>query len=243
MKKTLLISGLLLALTASVASAGVNLAWTNCHGGGGVENVAFACNTNTGTAGVLTSSFVASGGQQVAAFEFVIDIESAGATLPAWWTIGAAPNCRAANTVTINTNFTTAVGCADPWGNTVGLSSVTVLAGFSGPNTARIRGGGSVPASAPVPVEAALEYYGFQLIMNRSKTTGLGACAGCLDPVCLVLNEITLFNEVGAKTSISSPESRNFVTWQGGQIGDPAGCPAATPTTKTTWGKIKSIYR
>src|SRR5215510_288691 len=50
MKKTLLITGVLLALTASIASAagGINLAWNDCWGGGGVNAKTFACNTNAG---------------------------------------------------------------------------------------------------------------------------------------------------------------------------------------------------
>src|SRR5882672_5333699 len=48
MKKSILLCGVLLALTASVASAGpgVNLRWTNCFGDAGQSNRAFACSTN-----------------------------------------------------------------------------------------------------------------------------------------------------------------------------------------------------
>ena len=51
MKKTILLCGALLALTATVASAaGVNFSWTNCFGEGlGFQNKNFACTANTGS--------------------------------------------------------------------------------------------------------------------------------------------------------------------------------------------------
>src|SRR5262249_45943426 len=50
MKKTLILTGVLLALTASLASAGgINLAWNDCLGSGlGSVNKTFACTSNTG---------------------------------------------------------------------------------------------------------------------------------------------------------------------------------------------------
>src|SRR6185503_5517810 len=56
MKKTLLITGALLALAASSAMAGgVNLSWTDC-GAAGQQNRAFACTANTGN-NTLVASF------------------------------------------------------------------------------------------------------------------------------------------------------------------------------------------
>jgi len=49
MKKTLLLTGVLLALTASLASAaGLNLAWNNCLAGSGAAvDKSSACDANT----------------------------------------------------------------------------------------------------------------------------------------------------------------------------------------------------
>ena len=56
MKKTILLCGALLALTASVASAaGLNFAWNNCYGEGtGTQNRSFLCNLNTGSNNIVT---------------------------------------------------------------------------------------------------------------------------------------------------------------------------------------------
>ena len=246
MRKILLISSMFIALTASVASAGgINLNWNNCSAGTSpppLQDVTFACDTNTGLAGTLFASFEPNVAQAVNAFEFVIDLQSAGSTLPEWWQYKATGTCRATS-MTMNTNFATGpFDCADPWGGAVGLQSFNYLVGHSGPSTARISGFGALPGG-PEPINVGSEYYGFALRIDREKTVGLGSCAGCPEPVCLVLNEIVLYNEIGAKTVLNSPRDRNYVTWQGGAIGNPSGCPLATPTNKGTWGRIKSIYR
>jgi len=245
LKKTLLISGLLLALTASVASAGgINLSWNDCVEGGGAQDATFACNTNTGTAGTLYASFVPNFDQTLCAFEFVIDVQSAGAALPEWWKFKAAGTCRQAS-MTMNTNFTTGpFGCVDSWHGQFVLQDFNYLIGHSGPNTARIWGGGEIHCDTWEFVDTGVEYYCFALIINRAKTVDTGSCPGCSEPVCLVFNELRLYDPLDrAWTSLNAPAQRNYVTWQGGGIGDPAGCPLATPTTKATWGRIKALYR
>jgi hypothetical protein len=242
MKKTLLISGLFLALTASVASAGgINLNWSNCEIGTvppPAKALSFACNANTGASFVLMASFDPNVSQQCIAFEYIVDIESSGPTLPAWWDFKNAGSCRSAS-MSMNTNFgaTGPFDCVDPWSGSIGLQdfSYTVVG-----NTVRIFGFGSAPATNPVPLDAATEYYGFALLINRAKTAGLGACGGCLDQVAIVFNEINLYDETGAPHVMTGPAAvqSNCAAWQG--FANPC---AATPTTKSTWGKIKSIYR
>ncbi|MFM8560394.1 MAG: hypothetical protein ACKOC6_12530, partial [bacterium] len=58
MKKTLLLCGALLALTAASASAaGTNLRWSSCYGDGGPQNRTSACTSNLGS-NILVGSFV-----------------------------------------------------------------------------------------------------------------------------------------------------------------------------------------
>lgn len=57
MKKILLITGVLLALTATVASAaGINLYWNDCSLGAATTNRNFACTSNTGS-NIMTASY------------------------------------------------------------------------------------------------------------------------------------------------------------------------------------------
>jgi len=85
MKKTLLICGALLALTASIASAqgGMNLYWNDCGVGGGVSGKTFACNTNTGNHDIYASFDPPQVLPTVNGNNHIIDLQSAGAALPA----------------------------------------------------------------------------------------------------------------------------------------------------------------
>lgn len=242
MKKTLLISGVLLALTASVASAGgVNLSWTDC-GVAGAADATFLCNTNSGAPFTLVASFQPNADGNTVSNEWVVDLEAAGADLPPWWSFKGAGRCRDVS-MTQNTNYTLGpFTCLDPWAGAVGLQGFSYNLAFSGPNTARIVGFQSLPASAPSPLAAADEYYSVTLVINRAKTVGTGFCDRCLEDVCIVLNEITVIAGDGSQYKISNPKDRNFATWQGGTVSNP-GCPLATPTNKSSWGQVKSLYR
>jgi hypothetical protein len=79
--------------------------------------------------------------------------------------------------------------------------------------------------------------------IDNAKTVGTGACAGCQDPVCLVMNEVLLTsNNSGDNRLYASYAGGNiYATWQGGAIGG-AGC-GGTPTINRTWGQLKSGYR
>jgi hypothetical protein len=242
MRQILLISGVFIALTASVASAGgINLNWNNCSAGTSpppLQDVTFACNTNSGLAGALVASFEPNVAQNVQAFEFVIDVQSAGSTLPLWWQYKATGACRATS-MTMNTNFATGpFDCVDTWAGTVGLQDFSYLVGVRGPSTARIEGFGAITVPEWAVVDVGSEYYAFALTINREKTVGTDSCAGCLEPVCLMFNELTLYDEVGVRTILSGPATSNYVTWQGHgfQL-------CVTPTRTATWGRIKSLYR
>jgi hypothetical protein len=92
-----------------------------------------------------------------------------------------------------------------------------------------------------VPLIPAPEHYAFSIVVNHAMTTGQDACGGCDVSMCIVLNEI----EVGSGTrcdpvSITNPISRSFVTWQAASVD---GCPLSTPTHRSTWGAIRSLYR
>jgi hypothetical protein len=112
-------------------------------------------------------------------------------------------------------------------------------------NRAKIKGVFALPAgdSRITGILEGTEVYSFKAVINNAKTTGLGACAGCLTGVCVVLQSIKLNQPVGTPGGskfVYNPASRSYATWQGG-IG--ADCYAATPAKNVTWGKIKAQYR
>lgn len=249
MKKTLILCGLLLAVSATPSlAAGVNLNWTDCVAGGLATNVNFLCNTNTG-ASTMVGSFVPPAHiDSVCGSDVVVDLQSAGPTLPLWWNMQTG-GCRAGS-LSRSFDFTGGpFSCADHWSGNVALSSGSY--NLTGPNTARVLMSGAVASAncdgpSDTGVDAGNEYYGFRMTINRAKTVGTGNCADCQVPVCLVLNEIKLYSPSRGTqditVSLTTPDTQSHVTWQGGAIAPP-GCPAATPTRNRTWGGVKTLYR
>src|SRR5215471_12705021 len=118
--------------------------------------------------------------------------------------------------------------------------------GYRGPNTARVRIAEAVPANNFKDLVAGQEYYSCDLTIDYQKTVGTGSCAGCSTPACLVLTSINLTTPVVENnrllTGPANGVDSNWATWQGGGgvvVGGQAGCPAATPTAKSTWGAVK----
>ena len=69
---------------------------------------------------------------------------------------------------------------------------------------------------------------------------------GCCAPVCFILNDVSIFMEVG--TGNPNPDiihysadgsARNFATYQGGM----ASCVGYSPVVARTWGAVKALYR
>ena len=239
MKKTLLITGVLLALTATAASAaGVNLSWTDC-GNAGQQNRTFACQVNTGN-NVLVASFDPPAGlTRVVGINLIYDLQSASDPLPAWWDLFNPGACRSGPS--LNTVFGNA-SCVDYF---LGNGAGGVTAYFpTGTNKRRMGGSWSANEADAGPVDAGTEYYGVNIVISNLKSVGTGSCAGCQDPVCIVLNEVLIAQPAGTPGEspvVTNPRDRNFATWQGGAV--IGGCPGATPTVNKTWGQVKSIYR
>ena len=253
MKKVLLFSGALLALTASMALAGsVNFAWTGCPADGGSSSRTFACNTNTGSHVAIGSFTVNNVLADFVGVEVVVDLQSTSGTLPAWWTFFNPPpvaNCRGSALAATFDFSVLAGGCADPFGQPGqgGLAAYCVVGANcvdapADANRARIKAAGAV--ADPVQINPGIEYYGVRLAITNAKTVGTGACAGCNEGVCLVLNSIKaagLSGTVEMNTS-DAPGSSSYITWQnGGSI--PGGCPGNVPSKNQTWGQVKSLYR
>jgi len=245
MKKTLLMTGALLALTVGLAAAGpggLNLSWNDC-GLAGQENRTFACNTNTGSH-ILIASFVASSFMDaVTGQAAVIDVQGAGVSYPAWWTMRVG-GCRAAASLVFDSNFLGGpFSCYDYWqGGCTGGTAMDAPIG----NRARIKAQCALPAGDGriTTIPEGTEVYAFKLLINSAKTVGLGSCAGCLDRVCICFNSLLVTNVPGNPAGnkfITAPANRNIARWQG--TANAQECEGATPAKNSTWGQVKSLYR
>ena len=254
MKKVALLCGMLLALTAVAANAapGLNLRWSSCFGDGGVASRTSACTSTLGSAGTLVGSFELglAGVLGVTGIEIVVDLASAGPSLPAWWTFnapGGTIGCRGAALAVNPTISVSAANCFD-WagGQAAGGLAAYRVGQFYGPSTARIVAGFAV--AAPTDVPGGAEMFAFNAGISMAKTTGTGACAGCTVPVCIALNSINVVPGTAVSTFLGGPANglgSNIATWQGGAgVSSTLGnsCPTATPTRNTTWGSVKSLY-
>jgi hypothetical protein len=245
MKKTLLMAGALLALTAGMASAqsGLNLSWNDCGVNGQLQRN-FACTTNSGANTMVGSIVIGADMPQLNGHEGVFDMQTNQAALSPWWTFTTpattTPCTRLGSTVSADFNFLANVNCVDPWANS-GFGGVNWAGGFNGPNRGRIR---TVYAINPsTAADATTEYYVVKVTFTNGKSAGAGACPGCLDGACFVFNSSKMTQPLGVGNyTVSGPVLRDYVQWQGG--GNLGGqCPGATPTQTRTWGSVKSLYR
>jgi uncharacterized membrane protein len=248
MKKTLLMTAALLALTAGLASAagGLNLSWKDC-GAFGFENQSFACNTNTTNAAnehvfvvsYVAPTFVDSANGTAAQ----IDLQSDGALLPEWWKMVNTGTCR--SLALSESYLTSSWSCFDYWGNqtgggATGGKSYVIPAGG---NTARLNLACAIPTTKAGPIADGTETSMASVRITNTKTMGTTGCAGCLDGVCIVLNAIRITQNQyapGGAKFIGIPAERNWISWQAGvpNCGNPI-----TPTKNRTWGTVKALYR
>ena len=228
---------------------GCNLRWDHCYGDGGVLNRNATCDTNTGTETLVASFDLPSLLPGVSGIEVVIDLASAGASLPAWWQFKNVGSCRLSSLVASSIPVDAPVTFCPDWaeGHELGGLAAYQL-GHHGPTTARILTAWAVPQNALATLNALQEYFAQTLRIDYQKTVGTGACAGCLTPVCIVFSSVNVVPGINPGVKLTGPANgtdSNFATWQGGAgVGSAlgAGCPAATPTRKSTWGEVKALY-
>jgi len=235
MKRVLLLSATLLAMTASLASAapGVNLRWDACHGDGGAINRNFACNTNAGTNSMRASFELGSAVPGVSGIEASVHIVTDPPVLPEWWEFRNAGACRV---LALSIQAYDGTGCFD-WA--MGQASMNIAGydvGFLAPNRARVRIVNAVVPDAIQGLSAGVEYTVFALNINNLRTVG-ATCTGCQVPAGIVFNSLGVASIDGNIYWIAGPTNgtdSHFIAWQGW---------LPTPTRRATWRGVKSLFR
>jgi hypothetical protein len=230
------------------SAAGLNIHWNSCTLGGGVQNMNSLCNDDFLDFVAPGQFRMPSGLSGVTGIEFTLDLASASPALPAWWQYNNG-ECRATE-LSFNAVAPSGVGCPDWAGGTAQGGLAAYNEGAFGPNTAHILGGFAV-ATARNITNLTQDFFAFNMkILGDNTTTGGSsgiACGGCDVAVCIVFNGVKVVTPT-TFIKISGPQSpgSDFITWQGGLgTGTILGttCPQATPTHKSTWGAVKSLYR
>jgi len=240
----------------------INVAWNNCLGvGNAAQDVSFACDgSRHGQPFRGVISFIAPATcDSFVGVQMTIDLTADGtfpdpSVLPDWWHLGYGECRYYERTFHTNANFTypaslAGVGdatCLNPWADanrTGGGYDYT-----SGTSRARIRF--AFARDTPTHLDEGKHYIAGVFEMDTWQDVdigdGYGVCAGCAQAACLVVSEVGVYQVVGTPPQdafiLNAAATRNFISWQGGDIGG-HGCPAALPVRRATWGSIKSMYR
>jgi hypothetical protein len=243
MKKVVTFTAALLAFGASMAFAagGLNLHFDGCAADGGASSAVFACNVNTGQEVLFASIVLPADMPKFLGSSAIVDVLVEAPSLPDWWRT-AAGQCRAnAISMSFDASILVTPNCADIWNSQPNLAVFQVQQFLHGPSSVRLNGGAAVPAGSEIALVAdgVTELNVARVVINHTKTTGVGACDGCLAGACIVLQECYLQQPAGMPLYRLSTPISNVVTLNNGSLN----CTGATPTQNRTWGAVKGLYR
>jgi hypothetical protein len=244
MKKILTLT-VALMLCASAAMAQLSLNIADCAAGPANHAYVNTCTLNTGTAFQFYASMIMPPvtREQFVGTQGVLDIVSAGPSLPDWW---RHDTCRPAGFL-LAADAGMGGSCQTLWDGVPGAgANLSSLYGVHGPNSLRFLLGQVLPSTDAYDLtgDGVTELSVFRIQVQRTKTLGATACTGCATGVCLQLNEINVQTltdtpQTFLRLSGAFPGAATFVGYNGG-AGD---CTGATPTNNRTWGSVKALYR
>lgn len=246
MKKIAILTGVLVALCAGSAFAAGSLGFSYTDCGSGIHASTFNCLSNNGTETIVGTYTSPVNLDSLNGNEIVIDMQTAGAVVPPWWQVKNTGTCRATS---MSMNFSGfAGGCNDYWSGQA-LGGFGVLPQFEGHlNRQRILGVVAIDGLTAGPLSSGVETYSFALAINHAKTVGTGSCAGCTEGAAIVLNQITLTQNVGVSSKFGNLNAGTVpITGDGSIVGvttnGGTALLGATAARNTTWGAVKSLYR
>jgi hypothetical protein len=224
---------------APAVAAGINAYWNNC-GPGNPTFRSFACNTNFGTHDIVASFVPPEGLTKVVGAIGIVDLCLGGVNLSPWWQYDAG-SCRETALRAVAQDVSLPSNCVDYWQGQANFW-IDYQVGYSGWDSARLVVSVGLQSQFAGPVEPGVEYHAFTVRIGNTATVGPGACFGCLQPACIVLNEIQLLQPAGTpggSPALTVPDSNNYLMWQNYV----SNCPFIVPVANRTWGQVKSLYR
>ena len=240
-RSALLLCTLILGSEPSFA-AGIGMKWNDCLVG--ASDLQFACDTNDGTSVLVGWFDPPPGVTQLIGQEVVVDLCAMAPDLPSWWQMGSGECRDGAWTGTSSFVGSGLATCEDYWRGRA-LNIARYLSRYHDPNDARMVLMATLTQTTQAgPVLPGHNYYAFRYEIAHAKATDPDPCSGCQTPVCIVFNSIRLvqppgLGDVVLDTSDVNDYAPMYATWQGG----PPNCPFVVPVRRSTWGKVKSLYR
>lgn len=220
-------------------NSGIAINWGGCLANGVVQTQTFDCNTNTGEPFELYVSLVLPADvPEFAATTVIVDVYTSRPSVPPWWQT-ATGQCRAGAVGVSYDPNTFPESCPDIWAGQQPLQVFQVQAGVHGlPYEIRLNSGAAVPVGAEISwVADGQELTVCKYLIQRRKSTGADACAGCTNCAMLVPSECFV------QQPWPLPSYRLTGTWSSDSRRWWNGSCDPTPTQNRSWGQIKGLYR
>lgn len=240
---------MLIACGIARADEALYLTWKECWQAGPIgapSNIVPQCGVSTQVNRLFCAFTVATPVDSVLGIEAVVDlqVDDPGATdLLPWWKLGPG-ECRDGS-LTASQNYSAFHACTDTWQLPLGPAFIAAYRegqpGSGVVSRARIVAvAGVTSAQDMVTLAPGVAYNAVQIVIDNQNGT---LCGGCTNRTCLVLNSIWLRRGSDPSRDVllttPGPAAANWASWQSQNAPD---C-AAVPVTRSTWGRLKSLYR
>ena len=251
MKKTLLLAAIALVLGSSTGAAnGLVTTWQSCpEQTDAAKAVTFDCDPASGSSYDLIGTFSLSHAVAgIISIDGIVDLRFEGQTsVPAFWQLPPI-GCNQSGLALIDIEPASCTAYASPFCAAGGACDALITGyavDYKGPGTGRMLF--TIARSSANPTSLAQEpakYFGFDLRFNMDNA---GFCAGCNTPTTIVWNTAVLY----AASAGTGMEVAAAILTSADALSDPCvnanggtstGC-ATTPTRRSTWGSLKSLYR
>jgi hypothetical protein len=251
MRRMLLAVAFVALLASSSAHAvGIDLNWDNClfSAANRVANKSFDCDNNTdGPFQIFGSIRTGVSTTGVTGWAADIDITfPSSSVLVDWWRMGSG-DCRdgGISFAGLPADMPNSTPCNKAL---MSVGTPIVSSAYAVNYNSRVHYVIGVLGTTPVTMSGPIKYQLFRIDLNTSKTIAdsdtPAACAGCESAACFTLRQVLLYSSSfppDGFARLQSAEIANWLTWQDGVPSYQ--CFASTPTTRATWGEIKSLYR
>jgi hypothetical protein len=234
MKRTILLTGALLALTASLTSAqvgGLTIAYTNCYQNGGATAYVPSCPLPASSFTYLVGTFrPGSAYPNFTSYRAFIDIHSQDGSLPNFWSA----TCGGL-AVSVQNNYTAgshATLCPPAAAEVVGGNQNSDLLAYT--SNATIATIDLAVGRSQVMNLNDQHYHIFRINIAEDDRAG---CTGCGETVCIVFRELTIETDpVTPPRVLTAPDPVKEISWRNS-------CPIVDSAQNKSWGQIKALYR
>ena len=246
--RTLVVASIL--ALPSTLHAQINLAWNNCiTQPSATENAQYACNgTASGTVNLVASFIPPNGLPAFVGTQMYFSISTESGQLPDFWDLGLG-GCRENSLFFPAYDNQTGTGstgaCQNPWSGPSGGGFQYDL-NYQGTGMTRLRTTRAIAYARALTGGQQYHDGVFTLdFLKSAETEQAPVCAGCCQTVTITLTSLEVYQTAGSPggdiITLTTPATRNYVTWNAYGCNGSSSIP--TPTRQTSWGKIKATYR